>query len=150
MKKDMNPLGTGLMRVNLAVLSFMIYIGSSVNHHRFGNWAVDLSEVGFVALATMLFVVVLVLGLRNIMQGKSQIKTLGRRKYFVFALNVAAFLILGLAFVFHQSSFMGIDLSLSFIGIFLVLELIPIFYYADISPLKDNQNQILQDQTRVP
>ncbi len=141
MTQGLNPLLTGLMLVNLAVSAFMLYVGITVYDYLFGF--VDLlSLVGFLVVATALFVVLLVLGSKKIVQDKSQIKALGRRKYFAVALSFVAFFMLGFSQAFPSFTYFGSIWFNSFFGIFLMLEILSIVYYVDISKPKDTQNQI--------
>ncbi len=144
MKQDLNPLRTGLMWINAAVFGFTVFIGIAVNHYY--RSGIEADTLFFAAVGTALCVLLLVGSRKKIVQGKSQISTLGVGKYFAVALNIAAFVMLGLALRFSSYTFLGHDVFLFFFGIFFILEILLMAYYAGISPLKDNQNQIFNAQ----
>jgi hypothetical protein len=137
MKRDLNPLRTGLLQINTCIMPFMIFMGIVIRDY---SLRPDLSSLIIsVVFGIGVFSVFLFLALRKIVQGKSQIKTMGKRKYWAFAANVVAFLVLGLSFWFWFS-----DAFFLSVGIFLFIEFfLCLFYYNDISPIKDTQTQIL-------
>jgi hypothetical protein len=140
MKQDLNPLRTGLLQINTFIMPFMIFMGLTIRDYLFSIGPRDLSTLVIsVVFGIGVFSVFLFLALRKIIQGKSQIKTMGKRKYWAFTTNVAAFLILGLSFWFWFS-----DAFFLSVGIFLFIEFfLCLFYYNDIAPIKDTQTPIL-------
>jgi hypothetical protein len=130
MNKEQSPLFHGITEIHfgllLTVLAIMMFANPSFV--TYGNLLVNVS-VAAVFIAVLSFL--LVSGYNKTMLGRAQLKTLGKAKYVILALNIVGFLIVGLMFLIPSTPiiFGRLNSNLFFMALFFAFELISLQYY---------------------
>ncbi len=129
MNKEQSPLFYGIMEIHFGLLLVVLAVIMFVNPIFVNNGTLLLDVcVAAVFIAVLSFF--LVSGYNKAMLGRAQLKTLGKSKYVILALNIVGFIIIGVFLLpskYHIYG--GLDSNLLFMAIFFAFELISFQYY---------------------
>jgi hypothetical protein len=131
MTKEQSPLFYGILEIHggllLLILAVIMFVNPSFVFN--GNLLLDVCLAGvFIAVVSAF----LVSGYNKAMLGRAQLKTLGKAKYVILALNIVGLIILGIGLLLIPSKhyiYGSLDSNTLILGIFFAFELIAGQYY---------------------
>ena len=130
MTKEQSPLFHGIVEIHCGLLLLVLAVMMFVNPIFVSNGSFLLDVcVAAVFIAVLSFF--LVSGYNKAMLGRAQIKTLGKSKYVILALNIVGFIIWGIGLLLPSNYhiYRGLDSNLLLLVIFFAFELIALQYY---------------------